>query len=1183
MNAERVKLTFNESEQVTIDGNFVTYIPDGFKYARDGFGGNEHWFYIVPETCSLDLYHVEAKPLSFGIVNTPIDIYATVSKDQIEGCKNLLIQNNALDISVAIFDLIVSEHCFFIYQRWTDSNENMFNKVNGFVFARDKMYQFHAFMNHDKPVSDHPEVIREFEYISRLWMKHVLLLNDSAYKAKGDPDEVKATLDDLSRMFVMAKQKLLPTIPDDMGDDLRKTYAVISGMFYINNNMQITPSRAQSVGNMTGRINGQEVSKDYLIKLLDDTGAKRQSITDVIRGFAHNKALKTLVTMDKLSNAGFDGGLAIVHFEGVQILLKTLCADNNIDYDLNRFCMECVEDLRDLFDEKWESIDAYLLNGSTPVIHEKDVPQYSPSSYDSKSSVLTDEQQRQKEELDRQIEDLKSQAAYYSSQNLSAEDRVALAEAKEAIDNLSKQMSEMSSDQAKYAEHLRQKEEEKKKEEEEKKRKKAELLAKGNTDDVAIDMFVILSNEKGLGKLKRSQDEFCRIYDDDFPTLNKKQMISMRKDIREKMKDPDFCEACIDKFKERSVKERFDVSTCNYYNVETGDFGKKVESAIDNTAMLYSREEFGEVRRLMKDHEAQSRKKLDDQLAPIESGWTKFVTAKKDLAIVIKDDADISENNEFFQVRTGGALVEVNLRTGGMLTLSTTLMNVFPWYWGKEIVEIWEAALKNEVMDKSTGWFDNDSLARQAVREIKKKYPSDKDYYRNKGTRFVQEIVKLYGQAEPLSNPVKAVKDLIKDFFPNEKEFAASRNSIADSNSLGKATALKELMDSGIPSLMAYKEIPEAVGAEIAEENKRKIEAKKNRAIQDAKDSLSDETLSGLTKSIELLKSLKEYDDFKEFQIEGKGVTELIKKRSEKINSVKEGQYKEALKLIESGTEESLTRAEKMLGELSSYKDSGDKAKEAKNLREMLRRYVVAQSMMANADISIVKKAEDSFRELGDYKDSAEKAKACAERIISIKSDKFAKAITLAEEGNEASISTALSMLKDISPFEDSENRITMYQKRLEDEKVYNRAVSMMSGTVIANIATVKEAFEGLGDYKDSAIKAAACKKYLDDLCEKKYQEAKDTQAVYTVDSQTLAMAAYSELGDYKDALERIAICTSNITVIQEIIELEEQLEGHKEELKMLTGFFKRRQRQEKEELINKVEQQIAELKEQLE
>ena len=158
-----------------------------------------------------------------------------------------------------------------------------------------------------------------------------------------------------------------------------------------------------------------------------------------------------------------------------------------------------------------------------------------------------------------------------------------------------------------------------------------------------------------------------------------------------------------------------------------------------------------------------------------------------------------------------------------------------------------------------------------------------------------------------------------------------------------------------------------------------------------------------------------------------------------------------------------------------------------------------------------------------------------------------------------------------------------MYQKLLENEKAYSRAVSMMSGNDIANLVTVKEAFEGLGAYKDSAIKAAACGKYLNDLCEKKYQEAKDAQAVFTVDSQTLAIAVYNELGDFKDALERVAICTSNITVIKEILELEEQLTRHKEELKSLTGFFKRRQRQEKEEIIKSVEQQCAELKNQLE
>ena len=113
MKEEHTKLTFNNSERVKVDGKLVTYIPDGYKYAKDGYGGNQHWFYIVPDDYSLDLDHIEAKPLSFGIVDLPVDISSTVNKDSIEGCKKFLIQNNALDPNVAIYDLICSEHCFF--------------------------------------------------------------------------------------------------------------------------------------------------------------------------------------------------------------------------------------------------------------------------------------------------------------------------------------------------------------------------------------------------------------------------------------------------------------------------------------------------------------------------------------------------------------------------------------------------------------------------------------------------------------------------------------------------------------------------------------------------------------------------------------------------------------------------------------------------------------------------------------------------------------------------------------------------------------------------------------------------------------------------------------------------------------------------------------------------------------
>ena len=227
-------------------------------------------------------------------------------------------------------------------------------------------------MNHDEPVSDNLDVIRKFDLVSRQWMKHVSLLGDTSYKAKGDPDEVKATLDDLSRMFAMAKEKMLPTLSDDLGINLRKTYALIAVLFYFKNNMQITQTRAQSVSKMVGLIDGKEVSEDYLLNLISENGGKNRSITDVIQGFNHDRVLKALVTMDKISNAGFEGGLAMVHFVGVQLLLKTLCAENSIDYDLDEFCMECVESFRNLFSEKWQETSAYRMNDSMLVIRESD-------------------------------------------------------------------------------------------------------------------------------------------------------------------------------------------------------------------------------------------------------------------------------------------------------------------------------------------------------------------------------------------------------------------------------------------------------------------------------------------------------------------------------------------------------------------------------------------------------------------------------------------------------------------------------------------------------------------------------------------------------------------------------------------------------------------------------------------
>ena len=96
----------------------------------------------------------------------------------------------------------------------------------------------------------------------------------------------------------------------------------------------------------------------------------------------------------------------------------------------------------------------------------------------------------------------------YSSQYLSSEDRQVLADAKEGIAQLEKQMEDFSATQDKYAEHLRQREEQERKREEERQRKIAEAMAAGKTEDDLINMFVILSNEAKTAKYEKTQKEF---------------------------------------------------------------------------------------------------------------------------------------------------------------------------------------------------------------------------------------------------------------------------------------------------------------------------------------------------------------------------------------------------------------------------------------------------------------------------------------------------------------------------------------------------------------------------------------------------------------------------------------------------------------------------------------------------
>lgn len=363
----------------------------------------------------------------------------------------------------------------------------------------------------------------------------------------------------------------------------------------------------------------------------------------------------------------------------------------------------------------------------------KSAPSSSASTSSAKKSTSSAKAKAESdtESLAGAMGDLSAQIAEMESQELSAEDQEKLQEIKGLMNDLGDQLAEGQADLSKYGDYLEQKEAREKAQEEEKARKKAEAMAAGKSEKDIVNMYVILTNEKKLGQLHRSQEKFFEIYEEDFAALSKSEVIQTRKDMLAEMEDDSLCSYYAESFKQRSVEDRFSVSTRNLNNVsENPELGEKAEWAIENSKEWYTPAEYAEVRRLMDADMADTRKQLDDQLKPIDDGWTKYSTGKDSLQIVITnkatDGSDMQPNFSNFQVAIGSQLVSVQIATGGMFRMSTTVMNCFTWYWGVTVRDIWEAARKNELRDEREGAYNGAQLADQALNQIRTKHPATK-------------------------------------------------------------------------------------------------------------------------------------------------------------------------------------------------------------------------------------------------------------------------------------------------------------------------------------------------------------------------------------------------------------------------------------------------------------------------
>lgn len=327
------------------------------------------------------------------------------------------------------------------------------------------------------------------------------------------------------------------------------------------------------------------------------------------------------------------------------------------------------------------------------------------------------------------VSGLNTQIAELDSQELSAEDREILNQVKEQMNAIGDQLEQGQAQMGKYGDYLEQKEQREKAAEEEKARLKAEALAAGKSEKDIVNMYIILTNEKKLGMLHRSADDFYETYEDDFSALSKEEVISTRKDMLAEMDDETLCAYYAASFKQRSVEDRFSVSTRNLNNVNPEpEMTVKATWAIENSKEWYQESELAEVRRLMDADLAHTRADLDSQFDTIDSAWKKFATGKEFLQIAISDKAadgsDLDDNFSNFQIVVGTQLVAVQIASKGIFRMSTTIMNCFTWYWGVTVREIWEAAMKNDIYDSREGASNGSQLANQAMNQIRAKYPT---------------------------------------------------------------------------------------------------------------------------------------------------------------------------------------------------------------------------------------------------------------------------------------------------------------------------------------------------------------------------------------------------------------------------------------------------------------------------
>ena len=390
-------------------------------------------------------------------------------------------------------------------------------------------------------------------------------------------------------------------------------------------------------------------------------------------------------------------------------------------------------------------------------------------------------------------------------------------------------------------------------------------------------MYAVLINEQRIDA-NRSTDDIYKIYKNHFPKLLKKDFISLKNSLNDRIKKEGYIDDLRDQFMKEKVKDRYEITTLNYFNnCNHKDFRDQREETLLATKDWFTPEEQKEAAKLLDEEMARLRKNLTEQVAAGGEDWTKFYSAKKYLEVRITDLKDFNPMpapHGLFRYDSFLWQATVNLTVKGMFGYTAELQSFMPWLWGVSYKDIWEAALNNEIGGDSFKIHEED--IKKTVREAYDDLKEMIDSFHDDSVKFANEIQDLYSYTEYSPETIKGkTEQIIKKYFDSEGQYQQCRHHIIAA-AINKVKALSDCVDSSATLKDFKAALPELLQNDI-------VKARAEKAIKKAKSDLEEAKLT-------ISRSEKSIQDYEE---EIERVKKALAQKKQELTEFKEQKGKE--------------------------------------------------------------------------------------------------------------------------------------------------------------------------------------------------------------------------------------------------------------------------------------------------